>query len=114
MRRLTRSSRTCSEPRGLTLDYSEQIKPWLGDQIALAGWPTDGDITAPEAVVIVDVKDQALAEDALGELATSGGLSFTTQTYQDVEIQVADSGAYAFVGDMLVFGETSARHRGRR
>ena len=93
---------------GLTLDYSEQIKPWLGDQIALAGWPTDGDITAPEAVVIVDVKDQALAEDALGELATSGGLSFTTQTYQDVEIQVADSGAYAFVGDMLVFGETSA------
>src|SRR6187431_812748 len=93
---------------GLTLDYSEQIKPWLGDQIALAGWPADGDIAAPEAVVIVDVKDRALAEDALGELATSGGLSFTTQTYQDVEIQVADSGAYAFVGDMLVFGETSA------
>jgi hypothetical protein len=92
---------------GLTLDYSEQIKPWLGNQIALAGWPTDGDIAAPEAVVIVDVKDRALAEEALGELAASGGVSFTAQTYQDVELHVADTGAYAFVGDMLVFGETS-------
>ena len=93
---------------GLTLDYSEQIKPWLGNQIALAGWPTDGDIAAPEAVVIVEVKDRALAEEALGGLATSGGVSFTAQTYQDVELQVSDTGAYAFVGDMLVFGETSA------
>ena len=93
---------------GLTLDYSEQIKPWLGNQIALAGWPTDGDIAAPEAVVIVEVKDRALAEEALGELATSGGASFTAQTYQDVELQVSDTGAYAFAGDMLVFGETSA------
>ncbi|MEA2651327.1 MAG: hypothetical protein QOI85_1048 [Chloroflexota bacterium] len=93
---------------GLELDYREDIKPWLGSQIALAGWPTDGDIAAPEAIFIVEVKDRALAEAALGDLATNAGFSFTGHTYQDVDIQVADSGAYAFVGDMLVVGETSA------
>ena len=92
---------------GLGLDYREQIKPWLGSQIAVAGWPTDGDLTTPAAVVIVEVKDRPLAEAALGELATDGGLTFAAQTYQGVEMQVADTGAYAFIGEMLVLGETS-------
>lgn len=92
---------------GLDLDYRTQIKPWLGSQIAVAGWPTDGDLAAPEAIVIVDVKDQALAETALAALATDGDLSFTAQTYEGTEIQVADTAAYAFVGEMLVLGESS-------
>jgi uncharacterized protein DUF3352 len=96
------------EASGLGIDYREEIKPWLGSQIAVAGWPTGGDLAAPEAIVIVEVKDRALAEAALGQLATDAGVIFTAQTYQNVEIQVAETGAYAFVGDMLVFGETSA------
>ena len=92
---------------GLGLDYREQIKPWLGSQIAVAGQPADGDPTQPDAVFIVEVKDRALAEAALGELATRGGFSFTAETYQGVEIQTADTGAYAFVGEMLVVGESS-------
>ena len=93
---------------GLPLDYQQQIKPWLGSQIAVAGWATEGDSATPQAVVIVDVKDRALAEAALGEVAAEGNLSFTSQTYQGVELQVADTGAYAFVGEMLVLGESSA------
>ena len=93
---------------GIGLDYREQVKPWLGSQIALAGWPTDGDLAAPEAIVIIEVKDRASAEAALDELATDGGLTFAAQTYQGVEMQVAESGAYAFVDEMLVLGETGA------
>lgn len=92
----------------LGLDYRDQIKPWLGNQIALAGWPVDGDMAASEAVVIAEVKDRAAAQAALDELATDGGVTFTTQAYEGVDVQVAEAGAYAFVGEMLVFGETSA------
>ena len=92
---------------GLGLDYQEQIKPWLGSQIAVAGWPVDGDVAAPEAVFIVEVKDRELAEAALGDFATESGLPFTEETYQDVEMRVAETGAYAFVGEMLVVGESS-------
>ena len=92
---------------GLGLDYREQIKPWLGSQIAVAGWPVDGDVAAPEAVVIVEVKDQPSAEAALGELAAQGGAHVRPADVQGVEIQVADSGAYAFIGEMLVFGGSS-------
>ena len=93
---------------GLGLDYQEQIKPWLGSQIAVAGWPVDGDEAAPEAVFIVEVKDRELAETALGDFAGNSGLSFAGETYQGVEMQVAENGAYAFVGEMLVIGESSA------
>ena len=93
---------------GLGLDYQDQIKPWLGSQIAVAGWPVDGDVTAPEAVVIVEVKDRPAAEAALADLVTQGGATLTPQSYEGVEMQVADGGAYAFVGEMLVVGESSA------
>nr|MDQ3346123.1 DUF3352 domain-containing protein [Chloroflexota bacterium] len=92
---------------GLGLDYQDQIKPWLGNQVAVAGWPAAGDVTAPVTVLIAEVKDQALARAALRDLATETGLSFAPQTYEGIEIQVSDGGAYAFVGEMLVFGESS-------
>jgi len=91
---------------GLSLDYRTRIKPWLGNQVAVAGWPAAGDVTAPVAVLIAEVKDQALARAALGDLATETGLSFAPQTYEGIEIQVSDGGAYAFIGEMLVFGES--------
>ena len=34
---------------GTGIDYREQVKPWLGNQVALAGWPTDGDPASAEA-----------------------------------------------------------------
>ncbi len=34
---------------GTGIDYRERVKPWLGDQIALAAWPTDGDPTTPDS-----------------------------------------------------------------
>jgi len=89
---------------GLGLDYREKIKPWLGNQIAVAGWPTEGD---PAAVLIAEVKDRAAAETGLGELASDGGISFVAQTYEGVQMHVAEGSAYAFVGEMLVFGESS-------
>ena len=36
-----------------------------------------------------------------------GGATFTSETYQGVELQVAEGSAYAFVEEMLVIGQTA-------
>ena len=93
---------------GTGIDYRQHVKPWLGDQVAVAAWPTGGDPTAPTAVVIAEVRDRAAADAAVADLASQGGASFTAQTYEGVELQVSDSGTYAFVGEMLVIGQVAA------
>ena len=89
------------------IDYREQIKPWLGNQIAIAGWPADGDLGEPAAVVIAEVKDRAAAEAAIAEpRRREGGEPSPRRRMQGVEIQVVGRTARTrFVGDMLVIGE---------
>lgn len=89
---------------GSGVDYLADIKPWLGDQVAIAGW-SDGTDT-PATVVIAAVKDAIAAAGSVEHLLGGGGLTFAPQTHAGVELRVADGGAYAFVDDMLVMGET--------
>jgi hypothetical protein len=89
------------------IDYREQIKPWLGNQLAVAGWPGTDGVADPLAVVIADVKDMDAAQDAVGELVADAGAAFTTESHQGTEIQVSETGSYAFVDDMLVIGESA-------
>ena len=91
---------------GLELDYREQIKPWLGNQVAIAAWPTAGEGAEQTAVFIAEVKDREIAQAALTDLASEGGASFAMEAYGGAEIHMSDAGAYAFVGEMLVFAET--------
>jgi hypothetical protein len=94
---------------GTGVDYRAQIKPWLGNQAAvavtpdLAGGSPDG-----EVVVIAEVKDREAADQAVAGLVADAETSVTTQTYEGVEISVASAGAYAFVDDMLVMGSETA------
>jgi hypothetical protein len=92
---------------GTGIDYREQVKPWLGDQVALAGWPGEDGVTEAEPVVIAEVKDPDAARVAVADLVASGG-SLEAETYEGIEIQVSTSGAYAFVGEMLVIGPDAA------
>jgi hypothetical protein len=89
------------------IDYREQIKPWLGNQLAVAGWPGADGVADPLAVVIADVKDMDAAREAAADLVADAGASFTAETYEGTEIQVSDGASYAFVGDMLVIGESA-------
>ena len=83
------------------VDYRQHIKPWLGDQVAVAGRANAEDPTQSPAVVIAEVKDRAAAETSLADLADG---SAEPSTYEGVEVQPVEGGAYAFVGEMLVFG----------
>lgn len=94
---------------GLGLDYREQIKPWLGNQVALAAGLAGGDTTATNAVLIAEVKERPAAEAALEAIAAGGGAPDTTASYRGVEIHAVEPiGAYAFVGEMVVLAETAA------
>jgi hypothetical protein len=91
---------------GSGIDYRAQIKAWLGDQVAVAGWPAPDDPTSIRAVVIAQVSDPMVAADALGDIAAESGATLREESYQDVSLSVGDAFAYAFVGDMLVASDT--------
>lgn len=97
---------------GTGIDYREQIKPWLGDQVAVAAWPTGADVAEAQSIVLAEVKDADLARASVADLVADGGVSFTSEEYQGVTLQVSDEASYAFVGEMLVVGTSADALRG--
>jgi hypothetical protein len=98
---------------GTGIDYRQQLKPWLGNQVALAAWPDESDqadAADGEAVLIVEVKDREAAERSVAELLADGA-TFAAESYEGVELRVSDDAAYAFVADMLVVAEDPASVR---
>jgi len=89
---------------GSGIDYREQVKPWLGTQVAIAAWAADGDTLEPVPVLIADVRDPDAARAAIADLAADAGTVFTTETYRSVELWVSAEATYAFVDEMLVAG----------
>jgi len=89
---------------GSGIDYREQVKPWLGNQVAIAGWPGGEGLAEPVPVLIADVKDPEAARASVADLVTDGGASFSARTYRGIDLQVSDEATYAFVDDMLVVG----------
>ena len=86
------------------IDYRADVKPWLGDQIAVAAWPAGTDALEAAAVILAETSDPDVARASLASLTADQGLSFTTETYEGVELQVGEGTAYAFVDDMVVVG----------
>lgn len=88
------------------VDYLAELKPWLGNQVAVAAWSADGDAPTQRTVAIVDVRDRAAMESALEGLADREGESFGDEPYGGVVMRVGSAGAYALVGEMLVLSDT--------
>ena len=89
---------------GSGIDYRADVKPWLGDQVAIAAWPGGEDVTQVEAVLLAEVRDREAAEASVANVVGADGATFTAQDYEGVQLQVSEGGAYAFVGDLLVVG----------
>jgi hypothetical protein len=93
---------------GTGIDYREQVKPWLGNQIAVTGWPgNDGGASATLAI-IGEVTDPEAARVAIAGIVGESEAQLRPETYAGVELQVSDAGAYAFIGDdMVVIGQNA-------
>ncbi len=92
---------------GAGIDYRAQLKPWLGNQVAIAARAAlDEREAAP--VVIAEVRDRAAAEASVAQLAGQDGVTFEARSYEGIEVRVSEAAAYAFVDEMLVIGQDSA------
>lgn len=89
---------------GSGIDYRENVKPWLGTQVALAAGSTGDGLDGATMVVIAQVKDREAAEASIAGLLDEDGADFTLETYRGIEIATSADAAYAFVDDMLVIG----------
>lgn len=89
------------------VDYRADLKPWLGDQLAVAAQGTAA--KAGEAVVIAAVKDRKAAEAALARITGRSGQVYVHKAYDGVDLLVGPSATYGFVNEMLVVGQTADR-----
>jgi hypothetical protein len=85
----------------LQLDYRHDLKPWLGDQLAIASWPDLNGGTAP-TLVVAAVKDRAAAEAALQRRAEASGSSVERSDHAGTSVVQAGAVAYAFVAEGLL------------
>ena len=86
------------------IDYRAHVKPWLGDQVAVAAWPNGSDPLEASTVVLAATSDPEAARTAIAEVAAEQEITFTTETYAGVELQVGEGTAYGLVDGMLVVG----------
>jgi hypothetical protein len=88
------------------IDYRGDVKPWLGDQVALAVRGHPADPAASSVLFVAAVKDVPAAESALTRLASNA--SPTTETYGGATLHLAaDGAAYAIVDEMLLAGPSA-------
>lgn len=89
-------------------DYEADIRPWLGDQVAVAIDPDGIDPNAAAALVLFDVKDRAAADAGLEAIVADRGLEPDSATYEGVEIWTTESMSWALLDDLLMVGSGEA------
>ena len=90
------------------LDFEQDIKPWLGGEVALF---FQGDFTQPHGAVLLETTDTEAALDVARRIAAAEDLQPTDETYRDHTLSVLPppdaaetEGAFGIVGDFLVVG----------
>lgn len=92
------------------IDYTGDVRPWLGAQIAIAASPGD-EGSAPATLLLAAVKDRAVAEAAVPRLFASGDATFTEGAYRGRTVMTSDTTSYALLDDLLVVSSTPERLR---
>jgi hypothetical protein len=84
------------------VDYEADVRPWIGNQVALAARPGATLADPARWLLLVSVKDPQEADTALDRIAAGRGLTGTPGSHQGVEIAVADGAAWALLEDLLI------------
>jgi hypothetical protein len=84
------------------VDYEADVRPWIGGQVSVAARPGATLADVPDWLLLISVKDQALAADAVERIADARGLAGSSSTYEGVPVTVADGAAWALVEDLLI------------
>lgn len=97
------------------LDYRADVKPWLGNEVAVAVIaPVSGQgASGNGSLIIAAVRDEAAARAAIGRIVAKAKGSTSSQTYNGVAVTVASgpagqAGAFAILEGMLLAGSDEA------
>jgi hypothetical protein len=104
------------------LSYDRDIKPWLGDRLAIAARPAEHSGDEPEVIVAVQAKDEAKARSGIERItrdsgdpvgfAFQDGYAVLAKTQKIAERAAADAGKSAlhdaqnFAADMKLLGDS--------
>lgn len=92
------------------IDYRRDLKPWLGDQLAVGVTPSGTEAQDVATLIVAAVKDRPAAEQALARLTAERDESTTEQSYAGTTIVTGQTQAHAFLDDgtLLVLGRDTA------
>jgi len=90
----------------LGLDYEADLRPWLGNQVAVAVTPGDGTNGVLHLLLLASVGDPASAAAAVPRLMGRGGATFHAETYRGEQAMIGDDLSYALVADLLLVADT--------
>lgn len=89
------------------LDYEDDIRPWLGNQLSIAARPNGIDPTSAEMLVVVGVKPEADAAAAVERIAQDLSLQATAEDRDGTQLMVADGTSWALLDDLLLVGSSA-------
>ncbi|HET6381051.1 MAG TPA: DUF3352 domain-containing protein [candidate division Zixibacteria bacterium] len=88
------------------VDYERDVRPWLGNQVALAVRPDSADPIEADVWVLLATRDAAAAEEALQRIAADQGAAVTDDEHHGVTIHRAADSAWAVLEDLVVLSPT--------
>jgi hypothetical protein len=92
------------------IDYTGDVRDWLGPQVAIAVAPGDAD-SEPHALLLAAVKDAAEARVAVPRLMALEGATYAAETYRGREAMTSDAASYALLDGLLVVADSADRLR---
>jgi hypothetical protein len=94
------------------IDYEADVRPWLGDQVALSVQPDGVDPEQADVLVVIDVRDRVAADAALDRIAGDLGLAPQAETHEGVALSVTADTSWALLEDVLLVGSSADAVRG--
>src|SRR5215210_5788088 len=100
---LAAAAKVLSESEQPKLDYARDVKPWLGEKVAL--WAaTSGGEDRFRGAIIASATDTEAAQAAIDRAVKGSGKAFTERSYEGVDYRAGDGGAAGIIEDFAVFG----------
>jgi Protein of unknown function (DUF3352) len=90
------------------INYTRDVRGWLGPQIAIALTPGDVD-SEPQSLLLAAVKDAAEARVAVPRLMARDGATYTAETYRSHQAMISDGASYALLDGLLVVADSTDR-----
>ena len=90
------------------IDYTGDVRDWLGPQIAIAVAPGGAD-SEPHVLLLAAVKDAAEAGVAVPRLMARDGAKYTAETHRGHEAMTSDGASYALLDGLLVVADSADR-----